>query len=251
MRKENTDTFDWTSHIAELGDRPALTDPWEQELVAAIIRHVPKTENPRILEIGCSNGRWLNWFKDEYGGEAHGVDNNPAGSAFVPNFHLSDARQLPFSDGWFDIVFSFGLVEHFPTRTERLRLVREHARVTKPGTGIVIILIPNLDISLDRYYIKLYYDWRRGYKHYVVTARELKRAFRESGLIDVAFQWNGWIVPSLARILLGHLKKYLPRPAVAIETLCERRLKRRLPPTRWTAQNILLISRKSAGGDEM
>ncbi len=55
MRQE----FDWAIYTSHLGELPPLTQLWERELVAEVERCIPQQNSLRVLEIGCSNGRWL------------------------------------------------------------------------------------------------------------------------------------------------------------------------------------------------
>jgi ubiquinone/menaquinone biosynthesis C-methylase UbiE len=53
-----------------------------------------------------------------------------------------DGRNLKFKDNYFDIVTSYSAIEHMPSRKDRLKMVKEMARVTKRG-GVVVITVPN------------------------------------------------------------------------------------------------------------
>lgn len=55
----------------------------------------------------------------------------------------ADAAHLPFADDTFDLVVSFSVIEHIPSKAHRQAAVKEIARVTRPG-GKVIITLPNL-----------------------------------------------------------------------------------------------------------
>jgi len=52
---------------------------------------------------------------------------------------FGDARSLPLKNDFFDFVFSFGTVEHFP---ETKQALLEHIRILKPG-GYAWIEVPN------------------------------------------------------------------------------------------------------------
>lgn len=51
-------------------------------------------------------------------------------------------ERLPFPDNTFDLVINEGVVEHWVDRTERLEVLREMVRVTKPK-GVVAVFVPN------------------------------------------------------------------------------------------------------------
>jgi ubiquinone/menaquinone biosynthesis C-methylase UbiE len=160
--------FDWTQYIAQLRDLPLLSSQWEKDMVSEITVNISKGEIRRVLEVGCSNGRWLRWFCREYNCEGCGVDTNAVGFKNKDmNFMVGDAFKLPYQNAVFDIVFSFGLIEHFKKR-ERFLLLKEQTRVLK-NNGFLICEIPNLSISLEYVWVKYFYDFKQGFKHYIVT----------------------------------------------------------------------------------
>ncbi|MGA2237808.1 MAG: class I SAM-dependent methyltransferase [Candidatus Bathyarchaeia archaeon] len=48
-----------------------------------------------VLEIACSNGRWLRWFKRKYHANVFGIDTSLAGATSVENFVMADGLHLP------------------------------------------------------------------------------------------------------------------------------------------------------------
>ena len=54
---------------------------------------------------------------------------------------MADVRCLPFADATFDVVFSYGVLQHFSKSDARIA-VRELARTLKPG-GTSFVLMPN------------------------------------------------------------------------------------------------------------
>lgn len=174
--------LNWKRHIQTLNEFPTFTQKWEREFAKAVFQHVPKKGMRKILEVGCSNGRWLRWFQKEYGSLVYGIDNDPTGfkKKDVVEFILGDARTLPYQNEFFDIVFSTGLIEHFPKK-EKYRILKEQARVLRKG-GFLICQVPLLSFSLNFLYMKYVYDWKAGYFHYRTTERELRNYFRSLGL---------------------------------------------------------------------
>lgn len=92
----------------------------------------------RVLEVGCGHGGCSCWLADR-GARAVGLDLSGRmlqhaardGAAVEPSFVQADARLLPFVGGCFDIACSaFGAV---PFVTDSARLMREVARVLRPG----------------------------------------------------------------------------------------------------------------------
>lgn len=111
--------------------------------------------NARILDIGCGIGNTTNMLDKCFpGSQLTGLDgdkaliraaiqNNPA-----PNLHFvsDDARQLPFPDNCFDLVFCRYVLEFIP---EPLSALSEMKRVCKPG-GTVFSQEPDVN-SLESY----------------------------------------------------------------------------------------------------
>jgi pseudaminic acid biosynthesis-associated methylase len=75
----------------------------------------------RVLEIGCNLGANLEWISKVVAQrEVYGVDINESALARLRgrlpglNALWSPARQLPFRDAWFDLVFTAGVLIHQP-----------------------------------------------------------------------------------------------------------------------------------------
>jgi pseudaminic acid biosynthesis-associated methylase len=77
-----------------------------------------------VLEVGCNVGANLRWLAPLLGPEhVSGVDINRAALDEIRrrlpgiNTIVSPARELPFRDRWFDLVFTAGVLIHQPTAT--------------------------------------------------------------------------------------------------------------------------------------
>jgi pseudaminic acid biosynthesis-associated methylase len=73
----------------------------------------------RILEVGCNTGANLRWLVGRVP-EVYGIDVNAKALVEVRrtlpevNAVHAPARALPFRDGWFDLVFTMGVLIHQP-----------------------------------------------------------------------------------------------------------------------------------------
>lgn len=100
-----------------------------------------KDRTPRILDVGCGTGANL-LLLSKYG-DAEGVDISEDALAFCRERGLHKVRQgaaeqLPYSDGSFDLVTAFDVVEHLD---DDLAGLKEMRRVLRPG-GRVLLFVP-------------------------------------------------------------------------------------------------------------
>jgi ubiquinone/menaquinone biosynthesis C-methylase UbiE len=108
---------------------------------------------------------YLEWLKA--GAQATGVDLSSSSldqaklrcelAGYAPDLRVSDAEHLPFSDGTFDIVYSYGVMHHSPDTPQ---CIREARRVLKPGGTLRIMIYHHP--SLTGFMLWLRYGWLRG-----------------------------------------------------------------------------------------
>ncbi len=111
---------------------------------------LPSGAGKTLLDIGCNWGRWtIGAARGGY--DPIGID--PSFEAIVAarriakqlrvhaHYAVADARRLPFADGSFDVVFSYGVLQHFSKADVSLS-AREIARVVAPG-GYSWVQMPN------------------------------------------------------------------------------------------------------------
>lgn len=112
-------------------------------------KYLPKNNDFEFLELGCAPGRWLHYFHKEFGYKISGLDSSSIGFELTKkNLEILNVKaNLYFddilffnSDKKFDVVFSFGLIEHFDPPTE---IIDKHIESIKPN-GYLIIGVPNI-----------------------------------------------------------------------------------------------------------
>jgi SAM-dependent methyltransferase len=107
-------------------------------MMAALDRHFPASRPPagaRVLDFGCGTGAWLNSFQD-CGWETSGVEPS-SDAAFVRHQRLP---AVP-SDGRFDLVIAYHVLEHLPRPLDTLR---ELSQAIRPE-GHCLVSVPRLD----------------------------------------------------------------------------------------------------------
>lgn len=111
---------------------------------------LPTSSGEKLLDIGCNWGRW-SVAASRKGYDVTGLDPT-LGAIFAAKrvcgdlgatarFVCGDGRFLPFADNTFDVVFSFGVLQHL-SKADVRQAVSEIARVLKPG-GKSLVQMPN------------------------------------------------------------------------------------------------------------
>jgi len=150
----------------------------------------------RCLEVGCGGGKFSAGLALA-GHEAVALDYSETvitgvrglredtslhcqGGSFLPL--RGAAERLPFPDATFDLVFNEGVVEHWLRQKERLEILREMVRVTRPS-GAVVVMVPNGKHPLCWFWhLTRYPGHLQAPPMHHYSARSLAREMREVGL---------------------------------------------------------------------
>jgi SAM-dependent methyltransferase len=116
----------------------------------------------RILEAGCGYARWVRFLANE-GHDAYGVDFSPVAirvslrdwPSLIGKVLQADLRRLPFADGFFDGIVSFGAIEHDIDGPDAA--LSEMRRVLRPG-GAMYCTVPCFN-GLRRIGLLALQDW--------------------------------------------------------------------------------------------
>lgn len=95
-------------------------------------------------------------------------------------FILSDIRNIQAPDHKYDLTWNAGVLEHF-TFDEKVTIIKEMARITKPG-GIILILTPYakcLPYRVGKAFAEKQGNWMYGVEEPVLT---LAKEFEDSGI---------------------------------------------------------------------
>ena len=155
---------------------------------AIISKSIPRTVNSKILDIGCGNGAFSDFFECNY----FGVDINPAyieaaSERYKGAFFVSDSSVLAFNDDTFDQTVSIAVFHHLSDQ-QVLETIAEGLRVCKPGGyfHIVEAIYPRACWNLLKHGI-FAADRGRHQRHYeelleVVASRfEVKSSYFSTG----------------------------------------------------------------------
>lgn len=138
-----TDRSYWERKQGADRDEPPRFDFFEE-----IARDLPRAPDLTFFEIGCAPGRMLAKFCRELGYEAHGIDYaaDAEGIADYLRRHRVRVGAVHHGDffSWtplrtYDIVASFGFIEHFDDPAGALD---RHFALVRPG-GHVVVGVPN------------------------------------------------------------------------------------------------------------
>ena len=140
----------------------------------------------RLLDVGCGIGTFLHLAR-EHGWEPHGIDPSKSGSAFAQEKYKLDVRcadifEAAFPPAYFDAITLYHVLEHI---SELNPFLSELRRVLKPGTGTLVIEVPNGE-SLQSRLQKA--DWPYVHPHdhlYYFSAHSLPKLLRKHGFDDV------------------------------------------------------------------
>lgn len=163
---------------------PQTRDPKRfHEIHARFKRHLP-TGQASLMEIGCAPGSWLSYFAREFGYRVAGIEYAEAAYektlqnmkllSIPADIHLADFFE--FSGQQFDIIFSYGFVEHFPTLTPILERLVSFAN---PG-GYIVTCIPSLEGF--NWWISRQFRPEVAAGHYPITKQALRVAHEKQGL---------------------------------------------------------------------
>lgn len=102
----------------------------------------------RILDAGCGNGRHVLFFQEQ-GYETYGVDISSESvelgnewlkrKGLKPTLQVSDITNLPFDDNYFDVIISYGVLDHISFSAAK-KAIKEINRVCNTGGYVYLSL---------------------------------------------------------------------------------------------------------------
>ena len=174
----------------------------------------------KTLECGCGGAR-VSVYLAKRGAQAICIDNSREALRLANNnfrkekirsfLHLGDVQQLPFKENYFDVVMSYGLMEHFE---DIMHPFQAMTRVLKKGGLSVHTIIPrkfslwsvahvwNFVMGVlvhlrDRKFKGMIKNSRRNFPHFEnsYSKKQYLSAMRQTGLVDCFITGIGIWVP--------------------------------------------------------
>ena len=160
-------------------------------------KYIRDTGYNSFFEVGCGSSGWLPYFANEYQLRVSGLDYSEIGCKLARE--NLDLLGIPYGDIFcndffepgctggkaYDIVFSYGVIEHFEKPENILGIFSSFLN----ENGLMITLVPNLNGLLGKllkYFIKDVYDM-----HNVISDQHLKRMHEINGLHIVRNSYAG------------------------------------------------------------
>jgi len=122
-------------------------DVMRRMAIPPIVDHTRPHHRPRILDVGCGTGRFLDQLRQALpSGQLYGLDLSPyylkraaelLGEGTPVSLIADNAESMPFADGLFDAVTSVFLFHELPSDVRR-QVMREAWRVLTPGGSFVV-----------------------------------------------------------------------------------------------------------------
>jgi 2-polyprenyl-3-methyl-5-hydroxy-6-metoxy-1,4-benzoquinol methylase len=161
-----------------------------------ILKYVPKTNNGECFEIGCFPGRYLTVMGD-LGYTLNGIDLTPRVNSDFPEWLKSKGYKIGSfikddflklkSEKKYDLVCSFGFIEHFTNWDE---IFEKHIELVNEE-GYIVIETPNFRGFFQRliHYVLDYENYKR---HYVpsMNPKKWKKLCEKHGFTTI---YSGYI----------------------------------------------------------
>ena len=252
-----TDQDDWTSTWAHVDAGPLVfnyKDPSFVDIDSLFHRHLPSDESLRFLEIGCCPGTYLRYFHDKFGYQVSGLDYLKAGcqetrarcaaDGLEADIIHADMFEFECDDQYppWDVVASFGLIEHFD---DIMPCLNRHIDLVRPG-GYLAVVLPN-HAGLNGTVLRCV-DKKRYKMHNLMSWKDLRNGLEATNRVEIIegghYNRIGFLNAGLyqkARAL-GKLPHFAVRaPMVLVE-----KAGRLLPNTPYFSPNIAVIARRIA-----
>lgn len=169
--------FRLDAYFAQSNDRTLFYDLFPKDM-----------KNKKILEIGCGLGAHTEQFCN-HGAIVTSIDISPKSIEITKRRLLfknlkaevieSDAENLPFSNNYFDYIWSWGVIHHTPNT---IQCAKEIERVLKPG-GKLFIMLYNRHSFYNWFNVILRYGILKG-KLFTMSLQDLKNRYTDGKALN-------------------------------------------------------------------
>jgi cyclopropane fatty-acyl-phospholipid synthase-like methyltransferase len=215
------------------------------------------TRSTSVMEVGCANSAWLPYFSQRFGFSPSGIDYSAVG--------VEQAKQVMTREGvegcvieadvfgdnpellrQFDVVVSFGLVEHFYPPSECIGAMSKYLK----SGGLMITLVPNfvgISGTLQRLLNREVYE-----THCLLSAEELSSQHQQAGLevvsagYFVSCNFGVCSVGNAPRLSPRHVALFFLRALSVIPGAIELWSGRSLPSKRWSPYVMCVARQRSS-----
>lgn len=164
----------------------------------------------KILEIGAGRGRMVRVLR-QHGvtAEFYCVDLNDYVRESDGYAVIGNAISLPFRDECFDLVYSLGVIEHFP---ETHIALAEHVRVLKKG-GTMLVTVPHLSLYTPLRWLVWLIKFRPSGSFEQTLGRNLTLKFLRNEMKKnraqvTSYRAGGVFLPSVFRYMKAVVEKF-------------------------------------------
>src|SRR3989344_7727101 len=180
-----TDKKFWDEYFNRREHKPTTV---ENSLFSDIFdKYLVPDKNKTVLEIGCADSNFLCYLSKKFGYQAYGIDYSEAITRTTELFKFNGLpepklyKEDLFSwnpDIKFDMVCSFGFIEHFDDINP---VIKKHAELIAPG-GKLIVTPPHF--AHAQYTLHWIIDRKNLEKHNtrIMNLRSIKKAIMGAGL---------------------------------------------------------------------
>lgn len=212
--KDKLSTREYWDTVLEGANLPRINSPkdYNYYVTMKFVDSVLKNANKKtFLEIGAGSSGWLPYFAQKYGYKVSGLDYSEIGCKIAEkNLKLLDIKYDEIicedifkwkSDQKFDVIFTYGVVEHFEHPEDIIKICYDHLN----QDGIIITLVPNilgLIGILSRIFVLDIYKM-----HKVISCETLSQIHLNAGFKEIKTNYVGTF--SLAVIPWARSKWFL------------------------------------------
>jgi len=245
----------------QLRRNPLLPNPRQlchRRVIELFDRYVDWSARPRLLEIGCGRSPWLAYFAQRKNCSVFGIDIEPfaaqlaranlAGAGAKGEVFCGDGFDLAANKSLlqrFDLIYSWGVMEHFDDPARRLSRAAEYLR---PG-GRIVTLVPNLQ-GVNSLMQRIS-DRERYEMHVVYDRKKLAAIHEDAGFETIADGYVGFcdgylaaVGPDVGRARLFVHEWLCWMLSMSAEAWCRTLGKTFAPEWKWLAPHVFYVGRR-------